>query len=168
MTSIESRRGRFTVRAFVDGRRRSFGTFATREEAEERASTVEAPDMRLSQVSMAQRLLERSTRTASGCRVWTGHTDTHGYGRISSQRPGRVTYPALAHRESYKAFVGPLIEGLTIDHTCHNADPACPGGDRCAHRRCIEPSHLEQVSLELNNARARSQRVMRLTEEKNR
>lgn len=46
----------------------------------------------------------------------------------------------LAHRISYELFVGIIPKNLTIDHLCMN-------------RHCINPEHLEPVSLEENNRR---------------
>ena len=88
---------------------------------------------------------------ATGCRLWTGKLGNHGYGRI---KVGDKT--VLAHRASYERFVGPIPDGYTIDHTCHTADESCPGGTSCQHRRCVNPHHLEPVTLAENKARGRS------------
>lgn len=39
----------------------------------------------------------------------------------------------IAHRVAYETWVGPIPDGLTIDHLCRN-------------RLCIEPTHLEPVT----------------------
>lgn len=39
----------------------------------------------------------------------------------------------MAHRVSYEAFVGPVPDGLVIDHLCRN-------------RRCLNPDHMEPVT----------------------
>lgn len=61
-----------------------------------------------------------------------------------------------AHRLSYELYVGPIPEGLQIDHTCHNADESCKGGSSCLHRRCVNPAHLEAVTQFVNIMRGKS------------
>ena len=93
----------------------------------------------------------------SGCWHWTGarvkptasRPNGGGYGFFRAD--GRSQ---LAHRVSYAHHVGPIPEGMTIDHTCHKADGSCPGGGRdCMHRRCVNPAHLEAVTQRVNNGR---------------
>lgn len=64
-------------------------------------------------------------RKSDGCWTWTGHIDACGYGRYNL---------LLAHRISYEAVNGPIPPRLTIDHLCRN-------------RRCVNPDHLECVSI---------------------
>lgn len=79
------------------------------------------------------------------CWLWTGPMFTvSGYGQL-----GYGGAPLYAHRVSYEVNVGPIPEGLVIDHTCHNADPDCPGGV-CIHHRCVNPAHLEAVTSDEN------------------
>ena len=52
---------------------------------------------------------------------------------------GRICY---AHRVSYALLVGPLVEGLEIDHLCRV-------------RACVNPAHLDQVTHLVNMCRAR-------------
>lgn len=80
-------------------------------------------------------LLARSVADGT-CRIYTGVIQSNGYGQFHLN--GRREY---AHRASYILFVGPIPDGLHIDHTCRN-------------RACIEPSHLEAVTQEVNNQRA--------------
>nr|WP_275792666.1 HNH endonuclease signature motif containing protein [Prescottella equi] len=49
----------------------------------------------------------------------------------------------LAHRCAYESFVGPIPDGMTVDHTCFK--PAC-----------INPDHLRILSLSSNAAAQRS------------
>lgn len=63
------------------------------------------------------------------CWEWTAGTTPQGYGGF---HPNKKTF-ALAHRWSYEQNVGPLEHGQVIDHLCRN-------------RRCVNPSHLEQVT----------------------
>ena len=59
-----------------------------------------------------------------GCIRWIGNQAGAGYGYFRSRG---------AHRWAYEHFVGPIGEGLTIDHLCRN-------------RLCINPLHLEAVT----------------------
>lgn len=82
------------------------------------------------------RMLDRCEGTAEGCVVWTGCLNSRGYGVVSF-RGSRV----LTHRLSYEAQVGPIADGMTIDHLCRN-------------KRCVHPDHLEVVTREENSRRA--------------
>lgn len=71
---------------------------------------------------------EQSGTCPEPCWEWTGSTSPNGYGRLTIK--GSSVY---AHRLSYETFVGPIPEGLQIDHLCRN-------------RLCVNPSHLEAVT----------------------
>lgn len=71
---------------------------------------------------------------ATGCWVWTAGTNDGGYGRFT---PSRAEGAQAAHRWSYVHHVGPIADGLTIDH-------------RCRVRLCVNPAHLEAVTLREN------------------
>ena len=81
----------------------------------------------------AKRIGERAVVQADGCWVWSGNRDRQGYGRIGFL--GRRSM--LAHRASYQARVGFIPDGITLDHLCRN-------------RACVNPDHLEPVSLSEN------------------
>lgn len=70
----------------------------------------------------------------SGCWLWTRST-RHGYGALTVGNKSRS-----AHRVSYEAHVGPIPEGLHIDHLCRV---------RC----CVNPAHMEPVTLAENTRR---------------
>jgi hypothetical protein len=85
------------------------------------------------------------------CWPWTGQTSKgHGVFRVNTQR--RVT----AQRFAYELHVGPIPDGLDIDHMCHNADASCAGGPNCPHRRCVNPAHLKPATRRDNTLRGRS------------
>jgi hypothetical protein len=73
---------------------------------------------------------------SNGCCLWTGATQTQGYGSFGAGGPRSM----LAHRFAYERHVGPVPEGLSLDHLCRN-------------RLCVNPSHLEPVTIGENNRR---------------
>lgn len=88
---------------------------------------------------------------SEACWPWLGFVTPYGYGLYAHKR---------AHRRAYTFAVGPIPEGLEIDHICHNADPTCVGGFGCFHRRCCNPKHLEVVT-HVENMRRRRGRLSR-------
>lgn len=80
------------------------------------------------------RFLAKFTVAADGCWVWTAAT-VKGYGHLRVQ--GRDWY---AHRFSYEQAVGPIPDGLQIDHLCQN-------------KLCVNPDHLEPVTARENMLR---------------
>lgn len=90
--------------------------------------------------------------TASGsaeeCWPWLGAVNWKGYGH--SFRDGKQMQ---AHRVMYEETIGPIREGMTLDHVCHTKDRSCPGGNICRHRSCVNPFHMDQVSAAVNTSR---------------
>ena len=71
-------------------------------------------------ISIEERILRAVTvDEATGCWLWQGSTLKGGYAAIAV---GSLTDGArrtrLAHRIAYEQFVGPIPEGLTLDHLC--------------------------------------------------
>jgi hypothetical protein len=62
------------------------------------------------------------------------------------------------HVWAYTALVGPVDNGMQVDHRCHTdavVRGACEGGESCQHRRCANPDHLELVTGSENTLRQR-------------
>lgn len=87
---------------------------------------------------------ERVTIDAdTGCWIWKLSVDAHGYGFC-----GLREYRNKAHRISYMAFKGEILDGMQVDHLCRV-------------RRCVNPEHLEQVTPRGNVRRASVARMGR-------
>lgn len=80
------------------------------------------------------RLWRRVGISATGCWHWTGHTAS-GYGRIRFEQRAQ-----LIHRLVFTLLVGPIPEGMVLDHLCRNT-------------RCCNPAHLEVVTIQTNTRR---------------
>ena len=69
------------------------------------------------------------------CWLWQGELNRNGYGRVWVQ--GKRL---MAHRVIYEAIIGPIPEGMVLDHLCRN-------------RACCNPQHLEPVTVRENTHR---------------
>lgn len=68
---------------------------------------------------MVERFLKFVTQEpTSGCSLWTGGYNDHGYGKFTMS--GKTI---AAHRAAYILFVGPIKDGLVVMHSCDN--PSC-------------------------------------------
>lgn len=79
------------------------------------------------------------------CWPWTASTNPDGYGKFSVGRKSDGT--TLAHRMAYQLLVGPIPEGLELDHVRDWG---------CVSTLCCNPLHLEPVTHEENNRRSNS------------
>jgi hypothetical protein len=73
------------------------------------------------------------------CWLWTGSTFHYGHGQT------HVMYEELgerqAHRVAYRLLVGPIPDGLVLDHLCRNPP-------------CCNPAHLDPVTVGENTRRS--------------
>jgi hypothetical protein len=79
----------------------------------------------------------RSVVTESGCWIFAGSDNGHGYQSISGD---------YAHRHIHRLCIGPIPDGYEVDHLCFR--PAC-----------VNPAHLEAVTPEENQRRAFTAKV---------
>lgn len=79
---------------------------------------------------LAVYLADRIDRSAGpdACWPWELSTGSHGYGQAWDGQN-----VVLAHRLVWENQHGPIPEGLTVDHVCHN-------------RLCCNPSHLRLLT----------------------
>lgn len=76
---------------------------------------------------LANHIHTRIVINDAGCWEWQGWVSPTGYGGCQALGEN------VAHRVSYRVFVGDIPDGLDLDHLCRN-------------RRCVNPEHLEPVT----------------------
>lgn len=90
---------------------------------------------------IAERLWARVQKADEpGCWLWLGAVNENGYGRMGAG--GRSDGTPYVHRVSWELERGPIPEGMTIDHLC-------------LVKTCVNPAHLELVTLAENIRRAK-------------
>lgn len=88
----------------------------------------------MSDATTLDRFWAKVTITDS-CWLWH-RPDAYGYGAFTIRR-GMIV---KAHRFAYELFVGPIPDGLDLDHLCRV-------------RHCVNPAHLEPVTRRENALR---------------
>lgn len=83
-----------------------------------------------------ERVSKRFTVSKNGCWVWEGSLNNKGYGRVNYKGNNW-----LAHRFFYELIKGDVPQGLVLDHLCRVPS-------------CVNPNHLEPVTLKVNNQRS--------------
>lgn len=101
----------------------------------------------LPQRTAEDRFWAKVEKTAA-CWLWTGSLN-RGYGHFHVSRGSTTT----GHRFAYELLVGPVPDGLELDHICKI-------------KRCVNPAHLEPVPHIENSRRATFEPVCRCGQEK--
>lgn len=76
------------------------------------------------------------------CWLWQGAVTSYGHGQIRVRDGWNEHRMMRAHRVAYELLVGPIPDGLVLDHLCE-----VPG--------CVNPAHLEPVLATVNLERTR-------------
>jgi len=85
-------------------------------------------------------VLSRSKVDSDGCWIWQGFLNQWGYGRATTVIDGKKC-ALMAHRLSLLAFKDIIVKkGYSVDHLCRK--PAC-----------VNPEHLDVVTMAENNRR---------------
>ena len=80
-------------------------------------------------VEVARRYRRKPIVLASGCWVLPNIPQKSGYVRVNLYMGGGRCQSVFAHRLFYTAIVGPIPDGLTLDHIW----------PRCKNRACVRP-----------------------------
>lgn len=85
------------------------------------------------------RIISRTVLVATGhtsaCWIWTGSDSGNGYGKIRVENKSRMT-----HRVLFTIARGGVPRGFVLDHLCRV-------------RSCVNPWHLEPVTVSENTRR---------------
>ncbi len=88
-------------------------------------------------LSPITRLLRNIEKTRT-CWLWNGKKNATGYGQIQiGSRTDGSRKLVYVHRLSYEHHIGPIPDGLTVEHICRV-------------RRCVNPKHLTVLVLKDN------------------
>lgn len=87
--------------------------------------------------------MQDKIRIDGDCWVWTGATNSQGYGSVAN---GEKNRSALAHRKAYESTRGEIPGDLTVDHLCRN-------------KLCQNVNHMELVTRSENSRRGNAART---------
>lgn len=79
----------------------------------------------------------KSKRNKHGCLLWYGKVNKQGYPELTKSQAAKTGFWLVYHYTWAQANGRRCAPDMTLDHTCEV-------------RNCIEPSHLEEVTLREN------------------
>jgi hypothetical protein len=88
------------------------------------------------------RVTDKIEVSPSGCWIYATDREPNTYGRVSFQRGMRTRG---AHVFIYEHFLGPIPDGMELDHLCRVPS-------------CVNPDHLEPVTHQENALRGHAAR----------
>lgn len=88
-----------------------------------------------------ERFWRHVPQRGEGCWLWVGGKSQDGYPKFHGLSPDGTRRHSLAHRWIYEQLVGPIPEGLTLDHVAARG---------CVSTLCVRPDHLEPVTNLVN------------------
>jgi len=74
--------------------------------------------------------MQDKTTVTDSCWLWTGALNSSGYASVWDRDMKKVRG---GHRVAYESVIGPIPNGLTIDHWCRV-------------RHCVNPRHLQPMT----------------------
>lgn len=100
-----------------------------------------ARGQRVPAIDRLLRRLDWSDRIYNGTRCLEWQRPAHkGYGRFHVWGEDGSHRFVLVHRFAYERWVGPIPDGLVLDHLCRNPS-------------CVNPTHLDAVTQGVNTRR---------------
>lgn len=94
------------------------------------------------EVPIQKKLWDKIEKQPGGCWLWNGKLDRDGHGRVTYKGIARSTHSLV-----YQLIVGAVpVPPLQIDHLCRV-------------RRCVNPDHMEAVTVALNLQRGETAKL---------
>lgn len=97
---------------------------------EQKKNGTFVPLIRHVRLSPFDKVMRRVDKQVEGCWLYTGALMVDGYARV---KDASSDLALLVHRVVYTELVGPIPDGLVLDHLCRV-------------RNCVNPKHLEPVT----------------------
>lgn len=97
--------------------------------------------------TLIERVMQKIDKRRDGCWLWLGKTQRDGYGVVWSGGTRKEGRELRVHRVMYEHFRGAIPDGLVLDHLCRV-------------RNCVNPDHLDPVTLRENLDRGVSGHVL--------
>ncbi len=98
-------------------------------------------------IDLPERIAERIVIDDAEHWMWQGSLNDSGYGRVTIDGQTR-----RAHRAVWELLVGPIADGHVLDHLCRL-------------RACVNPHHLEPVTVVENTMRGLSVTALKAAQE---